>query len=294
MNTIEAFEQWLTNEGFQPATVRNYGRALAALHRYGADDLPIVQVYVAAVRAFLRSPFTTNNAEFTAAATAYADRAAEVLKAPTNRVQARRAVQQRRRREAKSIGEDAFGELAAAAWAQQDPASSVISVLCATGLRIGDVLAVTRRQLSEGAQHGLLRLVVKGGDTRVLPWAGAADEWARLSQAFRTQPQEIQTVAALLTETPDASTLAGDAAYKQVDVRLKRLAKEIGLAERIHLHRLRRTVAVRALTQTDDIAAVQQMLGHRSIQTTARYVDEARPGTLAGIQQSINPRKRTP
>jgi site-specific recombinase XerD len=86
--------------------------------------------------------------------------------------------------------------------------------------------------------------------------------------------------------------LAGEAAYKQIDTRLKQVAREAGLTERVHLHRLRRTVAVRALAQTNDIAAVQQMLGHRSIQTTARYVDEARPEALAGIQQSINPRRK--
>lgn len=295
MNTIEAFERWLEAEGYQPSTVVEYGTALATLARaaQGGHTPTVSPSRYAAGKAFLRYPASEHAVELHTFVQAYVARAHAVLRAPTGRVAARRAAQARRKREATSIGPEAFTALAALAWEEPGNEGAALSLIYATGLRVGDVLPITRRALQLGKQHGIVRLVVKGGDTRQLPWSGAPEEWGRLHDAFLGEPADIVTIADLIMGKPGASTLtAGGGAYMRLNRLLKAHAVRAGVDERMHLHRLRRTVAVRALTQTQDTAAVQQMLGHRNIQTTARYIDEARPQALAGIQQSINPRRK--
>lgn len=292
MNVIEAFEQHLAALGYRPSTVAAYGEALVALHAHGGDATTIQAMWAAAVRRFLEWPEHTQAPDLTRAADVYLARVAASKAQTRSRVGPRRAAQAKRKRIAHSIGDDAFARLADTTWAEDSVAASALSVMYATGLRVGDIVAVTRRALSEGRAHGNIRTTVKGGDERVLPWAGAPEEWERLLGAFNGQPGALSTVADLLTGKPNASTLPHSAAHKRLDRALKRLALSVGINDRVHLHRLRRTVAVRVLRDTNDITIAQQMLGHRNIATTARYVDEARPEALAGIQRNVNPRKR--
>lgn len=294
MNTIEAFEDWLQKQGYRASTVQDYGKALAALHRTGGGALKLLPVRTSGIRAFLRWEGRHAAQPLVSEAEGYDKRATEALKREVSRVGPRRAKQDKRKREARSIGDAPFAALADVTWHEDSPEAAALSVLYATGLRVGDILAVTSRAIEEGVASGYVRLTVKGGDERLLPWAGAPEEWARLRAYFRTADVTRRTVADLLTSKPNASTLPGSAAYQRLHNALKRLAEEAGITDRVHLHRLRRTVAVRALRTTRDLSAVQQMLGHRNMNTTARYVDEARPEALAGIQQGINPRRKPP
>jgi integrase len=50
---------------------------------------------------------------------------------------------------------------------------------------------------------------------------------------------------------------------------------------------LRRTVAVQALRITEDVTAVQQLMGHKSVQTTFGYISEARPEREAELRKQL-------
>ena len=290
-HAVDAFAQHLTAQGYRASTVRTYAEAMRGLHTHG-PSLALHHGWASGARRFLDWPGHTNDDGLADAARAYVSRVDAAKRVITSRVGPRRAAQAATKRDARSIGDDAFTRLADLTWAESSVPAAVMSVLYATGLRVGDVLAVDRRALTEGRAHGNIRLTAKGGDERLLAWAGAPEEWARLTMAFAGQPATLHTVADLVTGHPAASTLAKNAAYQRVDRTLKRLAEDAGVPGQVHLHRLRRTVAVRALRSTQDITLVQQMLGHRNIATTAHYVNEARPEALAGIQRNINPRNR--
>lgn len=163
--------------------------------------------------------------------------------------------------------------------------ATVLMVMVATGHRIGDVLRITRRELDAAKRSGTLKLEVKGGHELQVPLGGAPEVWDRLSRTFRGGPDD--TVALWVSEGSSADPEAGGAAYKRCSRYLGRVGKQLRLSGRVHLHRLRRTVAVKALGISRDVHAVQQLLGHRSLASTLRYVDELRKEDVEKLQRQL-------
>ena len=74
----------------------------------------------------------------------------------------------------------------------------------------------------------------------------------------------------------DPRTEAGPLAWNHLSDRFIAIGEELGLPGRIHLHRLRRTIAVHVLKQTKDLHLVKELLGQSSIKSTEQYADEGR------------------
>ena len=117
------------------------------------------------------------------------------------------------------------------------------------------------------------------------PIAGAEDAWERLRPMLGAG---YGNVATWVCSRGNGSPEAGQGAYKAVSRQLSTLAGMAGVSGRVHLHRLRRTVAVRALRATKDVGAVQQLLGHSHPATTHKYLDEAREDDVAELQRQLN------
>ena len=201
-------------------------------------------------------------------------------------LQRRKARERTRRREARSYSEENWRALWSALQDERTPEAAVLLVLMATGLRIASVLAITRDQLREALETGELRLVTKGDRERMLMIVGVTP-WALLYKRFVDAGTlgNPDNVALLVSPGGDGSPEAGDAAYRRVYRYLKTIHKVLKLHGNAHPHRLRRSMAVHALRETEDVVAVQQLLGHASIHSTMRYLDEARPGKVSEIQQ---------
>lgn len=172
----------------------------------------------------------------------------------------------------------------------RDAEACVLYTIARTGLRVGDVLRIPINDLErglKGAQHGgpgILPIERKGGTWVQVPILGALDAWEHLYDSA----QDFESVAGFVTEGESESPEAGDAAYTRLNRYLKSMGAELQLDGRVHLHRLRRTVAVRALKATDgDLIGVQQLLGHKTVVSTQRYVDEIDAERVAKIQQKI-------
>jgi integrase/recombinase XerC len=73
--------------------------------------------------------------------------------------------------------------------------------------------------------------------------------------------------------------------------RLTRWAKRRGLAENVHPHMLRHSFASHMLQSSQDLRAVQEMLGHASISTTQVYT-HLDFQALAKIYDAAHPRAR--
>lgn len=185
-----------------------------------------------------------------------------------------------RKKPASSFKDDDFRALYQLAAQRRRPADLVIELLCITGLRIGDVIAIDRRDLERALDDsGVLRLVQKGGHVREIGIDGARDAWSTLREALSIA--EARYVSRWLA--PRAKLDPYSAAYLATDRRLRELADELGLA-RAHLHRIRRTVAMQVLEETGgNLVLVQKVLGHTSISTTQRYVDEGEPEKVAAV-----------
>jgi integrase len=157
-------------------------------------------------------------------------------------------------------------------------------------LRVGDVLRTEADAIEEGLDSGEILIERKGGSFIHVPTAGSFEEWQQLLQGMRAAGYFNDSVASYVLDRRRASPLAGDAAYQRVRRRLRMLGQELGLPQPVHLQRIRRTLAVRALREEKDLTLVQGLLGHASLQSTAHYVDESRTREVGDLQRKLRGR----
>lgn len=159
---------------------------------------------------------------------------------------------------------------------------AILELTYACGLRVSEVCALDISSLNREALT--VRVVGKGNKERVVPYgppaADALDHWL-----VRGRPQ-------LAGERSGHALFLGDKGGR-IDPRVVRsmvhkMAARAGVHD-IAPHGLRHSTATHLLQGGADLRAVQEMLGHSSLQTTQRYthVDTAR---LSAIYQRAHPR----
>lgn len=267
------FEDWLRARNYRPATVRStmagLPTVLAQLQRDEPFDVAHVR-HVAKRYAAWRADVGDN---------ATVRRLAALGASPTTRKLSAKPT--RRKYVAQSFSESEWLALHEMVRGSDDLRDIVIECMMATGLRVGDVLRIDRRVLKRGLNHGALELERKGGTFITVPIAVAAP-WRRL---LAYMPSRAVTVAEAISGDPNVE--AGNPAYQRVQRRVKSHCEGLGVEGRAHTHRFRRTVAVRAHRLTQDVQAVQQMLGHRNPTTTMKYLDEDRGSQIAELQHKL-------
>lgn len=195
-----------------------------------------------------------------------------------------RANPHKKRLERVSFQDQDWRKLYAAVVDDPAPEARVLQVEMETGVRVGDVLRLTRSRLRAAFTDGHLLLEVKGGRERTVPIIATSASWVALWEAW---PAEYEIVAEWLSPRADLDPEVSRAAYAKVRRHMLELGTQLGLHGRIHTHRCRRTVAVRALASTKDVHAVSQLLGHASVKTTEGYVDELRVADVNQIQATL-------
>jgi integrase/recombinase XerC len=160
---------------------------------------------------------------------------------------------------------------------------ALLMLLYGCGLRIGEALALDRRQAPTG---DTLLVEGKGGKQRIVP----------------VLPTVRQAIAAYLAACPHDAGASGplflgargarlDPAVAQKQVR--RLRAPLSLPETATPHALRHSFATHLLAGGGDLRTIQELLGHASLSTTQRYtdVDSTR---LSAIHRAAHPRARRP
>lgn len=166
-----------------------------------------------------------------------------------------------------------------------DPCDQVLWIMTTTALRVGDVLRVDRKTLTElvNDPDPIIHLEEKGGRMRLVP-IGIPEPWIALARGV--DATRAPTVAQYVCRGA-VGDVRGSCAYQRVLRRLRTLQRKLELSGRVNSHRIRRTIAVRTLEATGDIVAAQQMLGHLSMQSTLKYVDEANLRKTKRLQRKI-------
>lgn len=150
-----------------------------------------------------------------------------------------------------------------------EPEARVLEIQAVTGLRIGDVLRIRRHDLRKAlAETDVLHVEIKGGRNFAVPTSGAPEVWHRLHKQWREWEDLAHWISPQADKNPD------HAAYVSVRKHLRLLGQHLELDGRVNLHRIRHTVANRALAITKDVDSVRVLLGHRSLQSTMRYLDD--------------------
>ncbi len=158
------------------------------------------------------------------------------------------------------------------------PEDRVIECMMATGLRVGDVLRLPWRSISEALRRGTLSVERKGGAFIQVP-IPISKPWENL---LAVMPKGTTVGGWLCPESPDTTC-----AYQRVSRRLRKHAKGLGMPTRVHTHKIRRTVAVNAHRRTENVVLVQQLLGHASSLSTMQYLDEPRSDEVADLQRTL-------
>jgi integrase/recombinase XerC len=170
---------------------------------------------------------------------------------------------------------------------EDDPAlirdRAMFELLYSSGLRLGELVALNADDGRLDLREGEVTVTGKGAKTRSVPIGAAARAalaaWLAVRQAA---PGE----KALFVGARGRRIAAGT-----VGARLRRWAQRRGLRERVHPHMLRHSFATHVLQSSQDLRAVQEMLGHASISTTQVYT-HLDYQALAKVYDAAHPRAK--
>jgi integrase len=156
-----------------------------------------------------------------------------------------------------------------AAYEYRDHLKLTILLLLDTGIGYGEAIHCRRRDLDFDPDEISIPVGRKTDDPRTVPIS------ARLRAKMIAQGVDrLHDDALVLGIT---STI--DTAFTT--------AKRVAGIKELHLHDLRHTAATRMIEQGMELGEVARILGHKSIQTTYRYVN-AHAGTVAKAREAIN------
>ncbi len=160
---------------------------------------------------------------------------------------------------------------------------TLLELIYGAGLRISEAVEMEREALDLGELA--LRVTGKRGKTRRVPIPDGTAEW--LDRYMKeARPLLAKKPSSLVILSDRGKQLLRQTAY----AKLERYAAAAGLPRGTSPHTLRHTYAVHLLKGRADLRAVQELLGHESIQTTQVYtqldMDEVRKKYV-----SAHPRK---
>ncbi|GAB7528697.1 tyrosine recombinase XerC [Pseudomonas sp. 3A(2025)] len=158
---------------------------------------------------------------------------------------------------------------------------AIMELFYSSGLRLSELTSLDIDQLD--LNDGLVQVLGKGSKTRVLPVGSKArealQEWLRLRGQANPHDNAVFVGMQGRRLGPRA-----------IQVRLK-AAGERELGQNLHPHMLRHSFASHLLESSQDLRAVQELLGHADISTTQIYT-HLDFQHLASVYDSAHPRAK--
>ena len=162
---------------------------------------------------------------------------------------------------------------------------AMFELLYSSGLRLAELVALDVDDGRLDLRHAEVTVTGKGSKTRTVPIGAKAREaikgWIDKRQGIAVPGEKALFVGARGRRISPAA----------VGARLAAWARRRGLAERVHPHMLRHSFASHVLQSSQDLRAVQEMLGHASISTTQVYT-HLDFQALAKVYDAAHPRAR--
>ncbi len=160
--------------------------------------------------------------------------------------------------------------------------TAVITLLYGCGLRVSEALGMIGRDLP---LRDVLRITGKGGRERLVPLLPAARD--AVATYLRLCPHDL---------VPDApifrGTRGGPLSRRQVAKVMEQTRLQLGLPATATPHALRHSFATHLLGAGGDLRAIQELLGHASLQSTQVYT-AVDTGRLMEVYTASHPRART-
>ncbi len=147
---------------------------------------------------------------------------------------------------------------------------ALLEVVYATGLRVSELVGLGLAGVRRDA--GYILVSGKGGKQRVVPLGEEALDWlARYLDWAR--PLLLDSRA---TDRLFVSRRGGGLTRQAVWYRIRKYAREAGIAKPLSPHTLRHSFATHLLNHGADLRSLQMLLGHSDLSTTQIYTHVAR------------------
>lgn len=160
---------------------------------------------------------------------------------------------------------------------------AMFELFYSSGLRLSELAALDVSDL-DLADHSLVVRAGKGGKTRLLPIGSKA------ILAINLWLTQRKTVA--IGETAVFTSNRGfRLGQRSIELRLELWCKKKGIVEHVYPHKLRHSFASHLLESSQDLSAVQELLGHNSLSTTQIYT-HLNFQHLADVYDKAHPRAK--
>jgi integrase/recombinase XerC len=163
--------------------------------------------------------------------------------------------------------------------------AAMFELLYSSGLRLGELIALNVDDGRLDLREGEVTVTGKGSKTRTVPIGARAREALALWLGRRAE----------LAAAGERALFVGGRGRRigpsVVNSRLRAWARRRGLGQRVHPHMLRHSFATHVLQSSQDLRAVQELLGHASISTTQVYT-HLDFQSLAKVYDAAHPRAR--
>ena len=140
---------------------------------------------------------------------------------------------------------------------------ALMELMYSSGLRLAELVGLNLNDLDR--RDALVTVTGKGNKTRVLPVGRLALQAIDAWLTARTSIADINETA--LFTNRNGSRLSA----RSIQTRLRQWGLKQGLDAKVHPHRLRHSFASHMLESSQDLRAVQELLGHADIGTTQIY-----------------------
>lgn len=141
---------------------------------------------------------------------------------------------------------------------------AIFELFYSSGLRLSELAALNREDVDLNDRTLVVR-EGKGGKSRVVPIGGKAI--SALEKWLDMRGHHIPDLDSALFVSWKGKRLGN----RSIQLRLDQWCKKKGLPEHVHPHMLRHSFASHLLESSQDLRAVQELLGHSNISTTQIY-----------------------
>lgn len=140
---------------------------------------------------------------------------------------------------------------------------AMMELMYGAGLRLAELVSIDVRDVQ--LRSGELRVIGKGDKERKVPFSGMATEWVGKWLKVRGNLADPGEPALFV------SKLGTRISHRSVQKRMAEWGQKQSVASHISPHKLRHSFATHMLESSNNLRAVQELLGHENISTTQIY-----------------------
>ena len=137
---------------------------------------------------------------------------------------------------------------------------AMIDMLASTGMRVGEMVLLNKADINFNERECI---VFGKGDKERIVYFDARTK-IHLKEYLQSRTDDSPALFVSLKVPNERISIGG------IEARLRKFGKQLGL-QKVHPHKFRRTLATMAIDKGMPIEQLQQLLGHRRIDTTLQY-----------------------